>query len=365
VSNALNEPLYFSPIYKEKIWGGQAFRHILNRDVPPTASTGESWEISGFGNEQTKVIDGPMAQYTLGQIMKIMPEELLGSAVPSKIFPLLYKFLDADQKLSVQVHPDDAQAKQHGWGDYGKTECWYIIDAPEDGRIIVGFNKNVTRDEVAAAVSENRLHEILNHIPVASGDILFIPAGTVHAILDKTLIYEVQETSDTTLRLYDWGRTDSNGKPRDLHVNDALEVMDTGFHNRHRIEPVIIDETGFKHAYRIACRYFAIEQYTLFRDMDISLDKKKSFRVMTVIGEPVHLVLQKSEMDVSKGETILIPAACKEVTVAGVSGARFLISYIPDLVSEIIQPLTAIGVPKEAIALLGGNPEKNDLLPLL
>lgn len=358
-------PLSFTPIYKEKIWGGQSLKTKLNKPIPDKKNIGECWELSGYGDDQSIVDSGPLVNKTLTDIYEQLGKELIGKIPKYPNFPLLYKFIDAQDKLSVQVHPDDLQAKQNNWGNFGKTECWYVVDAKEDAQIIVGFKEKVSIGDVAHAVATGSLEQILNYIPITTGDLLFIPAGTVHAIMDETLIYEVQETSDTTFRLYDWGRTDDSGKPRDLHIDEALRVLDTTVHSRHRIEPVVIDQDGYKHAFRTACSYFAIEQFAFMRDIEIELPTKQSFRVVTNLGENAKLQYGEYFCNLEKGCSILIPAKLDKVIISGVAGTRFLLSSVPDLKNEVIDPLVKVGIPKEAIALLGGNPDKNDLLKML
>ena len=216
------------------------------------------------------VADGPLAGTALGRLVAESADELLGKIETFGTFPLLFKFIDARDRLSVQVHPDDAQARENGWGEFGKTECWYVVDAKKDARIVVGFKENVTPKAISRAIENGSLHELLNSMPVKSGDVLFVPAGTVHAIMEGTVLYEIQETSDTTLRLYDWGRVDGAGKPRQLHVRDALTVIDTIAHDAHyRIPPITLEERGCLHSYCAACRYFAVERYRFLRAEEV------------------------------------------------------------------------------------------------
>ncbi len=360
------EPFLLNPIFKEKIWGGTALKEKLNKSVPNTR-IGESWEISGFDNEQTTVLKGKLAGITLGDLYSESPQGLAGSASSSPFFPLLFKFIDAEDKLSVQVHPDDDQAARHqGWGRSGKSECWYIVDAHEDAKIIVGFKKEISPAEIKEAVLSNSLQEVLNFVPISAGDVLYIPAGTVHAILEKTLIYEIQQASDITLRLYDWDRTDETGKSRPLHLEDAISVLDTSRGYNYKIEPVIIDEpNGIKHSYRAVCSYFALEQYAFFRDAETYLPPKQSFRAVSVIGEPVQLVSRTGSLLINKGQSALIPAELRDVWITGKAGSRVLLTSVPDLHSEIIEPLSQLGLPNDAIKLLGGYEKKNDLLSFL
>jgi mannose-6-phosphate isomerase len=355
------EPIFFKPICKETLWGGCALRTRFNRPLPPDLPIGESWEIVSHRDDQSMVAAGPLAGVTLDRLVAEHPRELLGKIETFGKFPLLYKFIDARDRLSVQVHPDDAQARAGGWGEFGKTECWYVVDAPENGRIITGFARDVTIEEVRKAIETSSLHELLNFNPIKAGDVLFIPAGTVHAILEGACIYEVQETSDTTLRLYDWGRVDAQGKPRPLHVHDALTIIDTAAHEGCSIAPVSFQTRGYGHSYRVACRYFALEQFDFSRDDEVILSARQSFRVLTVLSGRVHLHYPSGSSDVPLGATTLLPAVLRDVRVHGSAGTRIMVSWVPDLQNDIITPLQTLGVPDEAIERLGGFRQRNDL----
>jgi mannose-6-phosphate isomerase len=359
------EPLFFKPIYKETIWGGSALRTRFNRPLAPDQLVGESWEVVNLETDQSMVEGGPLSGTALGRLAAESADELLGKIDFFGKFPLLYKFIDARDRLSVQVHPDDAQARENGWGEFGKTECWYVVDAKKDARIVVGFREDVTHKVISRAIENGSLHELLNIMPVKSGDVLFIPAGTVHAIMEGTVLYEIQETSDTTLRLYDWGRVDGSGKPRSLHVRDALKVIDTIAHERYRISPITLEECGCLHSYWAACRYFALEQYRLVRAEEFLLPAKQSFSVLTVINGAIRLHYPAGNTDVQSGTTVVLPAVLRDVRVAGIAGADLLLSSVPDLQREIISPLRLYNIPDRTIMQLGGFPEHNDLIRFL
>ena len=359
------EPLFFRPIYKETIWGGAALRTRFKRPIAPGRAVGESWEVVSLGADQSMVAQGPLAGVTLGRLAAEEPAALFGDIGASGDFPLLFKIIDASERLSVQVHPDDAAALEHGWGRNGKTECWYVIDAKENARIVAGFREEVTRERINRAIETDALDLLLNVIPVKRGDVLFVPAGTVHAIMEGALLYEVQETSDATLRLYDWGRVDAAGKSRPLHVREALSVIDTHAHDHRPITPIVIDEGGCAHSFRAACRYFVLEQYAFSRDRELVLPLKKSFRVLTVINGAIRLSYPAGSAEVVAGATVVLPAILRDVRVSGTAGADVLISSVPDLQQEIIAPFRRQGIPDTAIAHLGGFPERNDLTKFL
>jgi mannose-6-phosphate isomerase len=362
-------PIFFKPIFKEKIWGGQNLKTSLTKDIPPNSTIGESWELSGYSSDLSVAITEECNNLSIQHILEKNPKGLLGDIPDTGVFPLLYKFIDANDKLSVQVHPDNTQVRQNNWGNSGKTECWYIADAKPGAQIIVGFKEGATLSDVESGIKNNTLDLLLNQIPVTKGDMLFIPSRTVHAILDGTLLYEVQETSDITFRLYDWGRVDKTGKPRQLHIAESLKTVDTTYHDQHKIPPVSVEPIkGVKHSFRVVCKYFAIEEYYFEDSHTITLSSKKSFSVITVLdGSIVINTDSKVNFPVVKGQTVLIPADCysNTIIVDGEVNSRFILSTVPDLKSEIIDPLKNFGISNDEIALLGGSPASNELIHLL
>jgi mannose-6-phosphate isomerase len=354
-------PLTFEPIYKEKIWGGQSLKAKLNKNIPSNIPIGESWEISGVAGNESRVANGPFANQTLCALMELDQDGLVGKSHHGILFPLLYKFLDARQDLSIQSHPNDKQAQSLGLGSEGKTECWYIIDAQPDTKVICGFLEGVELKDVKAALDANRLVSVCNFVPVSAGDVIFVPAGTVHAMLANTVLYEVQQTSDVTFRLYDWDRLDKSGKPRQLHIEQALATLDMTNHQRHRIAPVVISDAEVFHSIRIACRYFAMEEYWCEQSAQWDLQAKGSFQTITVLSGSFSVSVKSGEYHYVKGETALFPASGGAMRISAAAGTRMLTSYAPDLVSDIIAPLVRKGVAREDIERLGGNPSRNDL----
>ena len=359
-------PLRFKPILKEKIWGGTALERVLGKSVPPGNVIGESWELSGVAGNESISISDPYRGTALGKIVASDPGVVVGSIPRFRGFPLLYKFIDAHAKLSVQVHPDDAQAKALGYGEFGKSECWYIIDAKPGAQVVCGFAHGVNRDQVRDAAASEKILPLLNYILVSPGDVIFVPGRTVHAVLGGVLFYEVQETADTTLRLFDWDRLDKGGKSRALHLKESLEIVDTTWHEHHKIPPVVFEQAAaFTHSFRVACRYFALEEYRFSRPAEVSLPAKRSFRVITVCSGDIRLVNERSSTALRKGDTVLVPACLTQAYVAAGAGAMVLLSSVPDLASEVVAPLSAKGVSHEAIVGLGGNPATSDLAVLV
>ena len=217
-------PLAFEPVFKDYIWGGRNLETKLGRALPP-GTVAESWEVAAHPNGQTKVAAGPLSGYTLDALQARLGERLLGQAADAANFPLLIKLLDANRWLSVQVHPDDAYAREHA-GELGKTELWIILHAEPGAELIYGLKDGVTREQFAQAAANGAIEHMLHHVSIRSGDAVYVPAGTVHALGPGAIVAEIQQNSDTTYRLYDWGRSGADGQSRPLHVQQALDVID-------------------------------------------------------------------------------------------------------------------------------------------
>ena len=220
-------PLKFRPIFKEKIWGGSKLRNQLFKNTS-SDKTGESWEISGVEGNISVVDNGFLQGKSLNDIISEYKESLLGKKIYNKFgteFPLLIKFIDADDDLSIQVHPDDNTAKKRH-KSFGKTEMWYVIDADKNAELITGVCKNTNKGEYSELLLNKQLKTILNFEKVKKGDVFFIPAGRIHAICKGILLAEIQQTSDITYRIYDWDRKDDTGNERELHTESAIDVID-------------------------------------------------------------------------------------------------------------------------------------------
>jgi mannose-6-phosphate isomerase len=217
-------PLKFKPIYKQRIWGGQKLREVFNKDIPPHEKIGESWELADLPDDKSVIANGELAGHTLGSVIQKYPIEITGDKTFAGPFPLLIKFLDAQDILSVQVHPDPETCERMGEGQ-PKTECWYIISAASNAVIYKGLKKDVTRGQFAEAIRNGTVAGLLTKVPVEAGQCHFLPAGTAHSIGAGLLIAEIQTPSDTTYRVFDWNRVGEDGKPRELHIEEALESI--------------------------------------------------------------------------------------------------------------------------------------------
>ncbi len=227
-------PMLIRPRYVERIWGGDNLATRLGKPAPRDKTIGESWEIY----EENTVANGVYAGKTIGELRGLMGKDLMGHVPADQTFPLLTKLIDATETLSVQVHPDDRFAQQLEHQHYGKTECWYVIDAKAGATLTYGFARDSTPDEYAQLVKDGKLDGLLRQLPVKAGDVVYIPAGTVHAIGAGIILYELQQTSDVTYRIYDWNRKDAQGKTRELHVDKARQVLDYHRWTRDAIKPL-------------------------------------------------------------------------------------------------------------------------------
>ena len=358
-------PLLFEPIYKEKVWGGRALEQKLAKNIPRGAAIGESWELSAVPGDESRALSAPYSGKTLPSIFESEKERIVGKGRFS-FFPLLYKFIDSHEKLSIQVHPKDQAARAGMPEVFGKTECWFVVDGKPGAELICGFQKGATLQDIKDALKQDRLPEVCNFVSIKPGDVVFVPAGTVHALIDSMIIYEVQQTSDTTFRLYDWGRVGKNGVSRPLHVQEALRTIELDDHDQHIIPPVVLaNEKGVYHAVRVACRYFTLEEYRVASSLSLAFGPKNSFQVVTMLdGELIYAGASGRER-IAKGQTALIPACVGPLDICSKGPAHFLVSYVPDIKEGIVNPLLKKGIPREAIAGLGGSPASNDIIGIL
>lgn len=261
-------PLTFTPVLRDYIWGGRNLERLYGRRLPP-GPTAESWEISAHPTASTVVDAGPLRGWSLPDVLSAYGVRLVGRragwALARGRFPLLVKLLDAEQRLSVQVHPPDDYALAHEGNELGKTEMWVVLHATPDARIILGTRAGVTAHAFRAALSGGeRLAELLHAFPVKAGDAIFIAPGTVHAALEGLVINEVLQNSDTTYRVYDWERVGPDGRPRPLHVDKAMDVIDFDHAAPGPVQPITLPGApGVVHQRLAGCRYFVVERVSL------------------------------------------------------------------------------------------------------
>lgn len=323
-------PLKFKPTYKEKIWGGKKMYTVLHKeDSRELEQCGESWELSGFDEEPSIVTNGFLAGNSLNELVEVYMGDLVGEKVFRQygaVFPLLIKFIDAHDDLSVQVHPNDEMAREQG--DFnGKTEMWHVIQADEGARINVGFKRRMDRTSLQKAMDENRVEETLNFNEVRAGSTFFIPAGKVHAIGKGVLLAEIQQLSDITYRLYDYRRKDAEGKERELHVEEALDCID---YTDRRNEAVDYAPQLNKTVPLVACPYF-ITNYLAFdkavEKIYVSLD---SFVLYICTEGRAAVCLNDGTSEIlSMGECLLIPAETEEAVIKPDGLCKMLEVYMP------------------------------------
>lgn len=345
-------PLQLRPIAKATVWGGRNLERLLGKTLTPGALIGETWEAW----DGCVIENGAHRGATLGQLIEADAPAILGSS--ARRLPLLFKFIDAQDDLSVQVHPNDAQAQQIENYPYGKTEAWYILHAEPGAMLIHGFKDVVDPTHVRAYLDQNRLQELLAYAPVRTGDVIFVPAGTVHAIQRGIVLAEIQENSDITYRLYDWGRAD---KTRRLHVDESLQVSTFAPSLSHTIPSLTIHHSGYDQHFLVACQYFVFERLDVHATIRISSPQHR-FQILSIVQGAARI----NEVDAPLGQTLLIPAQCDTFEIVPIAPCQILRAYIPDLRHDLIEPLQRAGYRPSEIARLGGDlSATNALLPWL
>ncbi len=322
-------PIKLIPFYKEMLWGGRELASVFGRELPD-GTIGESWEVAAIGDDISVVGNGFFAGNNLEEMSEIYMDELLGEKVYKKYgygFPLLVKLIDAQQNLSVQVHPDDTMAQKRHMS-YGKTEMWYVVDAKPGAKLYVGFNQPVDRVKFEEYLSAGKLEMLLREYPVVAGDAFFIPAGTIHAIGAGVLIAEVQQSSDITYRVYDYNRVDKDGNSRELHTDFALDTIDFEGGN---LENFALSAKKMQNEFveLITCDYFCTNILGLSGEIRYDYSTKDSFVILMCVSGSLSVCYgsQGGEVSVGSGESVLLPAVLGDVVLRGT--ATVLTTYIP------------------------------------
>ncbi len=306
-------PLQFEPILKERIWGGTKLKTMLNKPIT-SEITGESWEISTVGNEVSVIANGTFKGKTLNDLINLYPTEILGTKVYTRFgkqFPLLFKYLDAREDLSIQLHPNDELAKKRH-NSFGKTEMWYVMQADEDARLIVGFKEKSSPEAYLEHLESKTLLNILDTKKVKSGDVFMLETGTIHAIGAGILIAEIQQTSDITYRVYDFDRKDSKGNTRELHVDLALEAL-----NYDKIEAQrFYDKNENVSNEVVHCPYFTTNFIPLNGIATFS-KTADTFRVLMCVEGEFSLRVAGEIYQYTIGSTVLLPASLTDYQLIG------------------------------------------------
>jgi mannose-6-phosphate isomerase len=320
-------PLKFIPQYKDKIWGGKRLREILGKKNA-SDKAGESWEISSVQGNISVVENGFLAGNNLQELIEVYMGDLVGDKIYDQFgieFPLLIKFIDATEQLSIQVHPNDEMALERH-SSYGKTEMWYIIQAEKNSELIIGFNSKIEKNTYVHHLENDTLTEILNYVKVKAGDVVFLPAGRIHAIGAGILLAEIQQTSDITYRIYDFNRLDSDGNPRELHTDLSIDAIDYSYYDNYKIN--YLNKTN-ESSELVRCKYFT----TNILDFNITIEKDylqlDSFIIyMCLDGKFVIEYYDNETINVIKGESLLIPAEIKNLRLNPVTATKILEIYV-------------------------------------
>ncbi|MEW8955673.1 mannose-6-phosphate isomerase, class I [Clostridium sp.] len=310
-------PIKFENLYYDKIWGGRDLESF--RDNLPEGNIGESWDIACHPNGTGIVANGKFKGMSFNELIEGHKEEVLGSEINGDRFPLLIKLINAKDKLSVQVHPDD----EYGFRvekEPGKTEIWYVVEAFQGANLVVG-TKDCTKEQFVEAIDKGEFDKYLNKIPVKKGDVYFVKSGLVHAIGEGVIIAEIQQNSDTTYRVYDYNRG------RDLHVDKALDVIDFSLKGK-RAAGVKVEKEGYTKNYYALCEHFALEEYDI-KDKVVENSDRERFHVLTCVQGEGDISYKDGIEKLKKGDSILIPASLGEYTISG--QLKALKSYVPNI----------------------------------
>ncbi|GIO19527.1 mannose-6-phosphate isomerase, class I [Oceanobacillus oncorhynchi subsp. incaldanensis] len=315
-----NEPLFLEPVLQERIWGGKKLQTEFGYSTP-YERTGEAWVISAHPNGPCQIKNGPLEGRTLQDAWENHKELFNRAEAAGETYPLLVKILDANENLSVQVHPDDIYAQKQEGVPYGKTECWYVLDAEEGAELILGHHAN-SREELKKAMENGEWDTLLKSVPVTAGDFVYVPSGTIHAIGAGIVILETQQSSDITYRVYDYDRTDANGEPRELHLEQAAEVTNVPHEDPSvgTLQEAIEDLTVQK---LVEETYFTVYHWDL--QGDAMLERDKDFLQVSVIKGAASITIDDTSFAIEKGDHFVIPHTVKAFSLKG--NAEMVVSH--------------------------------------
>jgi len=313
-------PLKFIPICKDKIWGGNKLNELLNKQYPGLPNCGETWEISGIQDEVSVVSNGFLKGNNLEELIEVYMGDLVGDKVYEKFgteFPLLIKFIDANDNLSIQVHPnDELSLERHD--AFGKTEMWYVVQADPGARLISGFNRKIDKEGYLKYFKNGQLEEILNYEEAKAGDVFFMPAGRVHAIGKGIVVAEIQQTSDVTYRIYDFNRVDDQGNPRELHTDLAVDAIDFKFVADYRTEYQPANDQSVK---LVECQYFTTNILLLSASVERDFTDLDTFVIYMCLEGRYSIAWDDETIVVEKGESVLVPAMINNFVLSTVNGS--------------------------------------------
>ncbi|KGM94348.1 mannose-6-phosphate isomerase [Clostridium novyi A str. 4552] len=311
-------PLKFENLYYQKIWGGRDLE--LFRNNIPKGNIGESWDVACHKNGMSIVKNGEFRGLRLDKLIEKEKENILGTKIKDNRFPILIKLINAKDKLSVQVHPNNKYAKRVE-GDMGKTEVWYVVEAFKGANLVVGIKEKCNKEEFKTAIEEGKLYSYLNRVPVKKGDVYLVKSGLVHAIGEGVIIAEIQQNSDTTYRVYDYNRG------RELHVKKALDVIDLNLKGR-KYEGIEVKKEGYTKNYLCLGREFSLELYNIKNCVEENSDLERFF-IFTCVEGKGEIIYRDGMEEIQTGESILIPAILGKYKLQG--NMKLLKSYVPDI----------------------------------
>jgi mannose-6-phosphate isomerase len=320
-------PLKFKTIYKDKIWGGQKIKSYLHKDFGNLPNCGETWEISGVKSDVSIVANGALQGESLAELLEHYSADLVGDKVYKHFgntFPLLVKFIDANEDLSIQVHPDDELAKKRH-NSFGKTEMWYIIEADPGSTLIAGFNRELDEKTYLEYFNSGRLTEILNKEQANAGDVFFLPAGRVHTIGKGLLLAEIQQTSDITYRIYDFDRLDDKGNKRELHTEEALAAIDYKHYPEYKTKYQPKKNETVK---LVICPYFTTNVLDFTENTTKDYSNLDSFVIHVCLAGAYTVKYNGESYPVKMGESILLPKTIDKIDLETTSGFKILESFI-------------------------------------
>lgn len=318
-------PLRMRPILRRYLWGGRRLGLVLGKEIGEEPDYAESWEVVDRGADQSTVKAGPLAGATLAELVREFGPQLLGRHAPQEPFPLLFKFLDAQAQLSVQVHPNDSQAALLDPPDLGKTEAWVILAADPGSYIYAGLQPDCDRNTLAQAIEQEACERCLCRIEPHVGDCFFLPAGVVHALGPGLLVAEIQQSSDTTYRMYDWNRLGPDGRPRKLHVAQALDVTDFSYGP---VKPQTPQPTTQPHVVRlVACDKFTLDKWLFDRPQTAGGDQR--CHILAVLSGSATIAGDECDRPLQRGDVILLPAELGGVLITPTGPCELLDAYLP------------------------------------
>lgn len=320
-------PLLFHPIFKERIWGGNKLKTVLNKNIP-FDHCGESWEISAVPNDVSVVREGKLEGKPLDELIRTYQGKLVGTKVYEKFgdtFPLLIKFLDAQEDLSIQLHPNDELAqKRHN--SFGKTEMWYVMQADEGASVRSGFNRKIDHQTYLQHLNRKKLDDVLNIIPVQADDVIFLPAGRVHSIGKGLVIAEIQQTSDVTYRIYDFDRVDNQGNKRQLHTEEALDAIDYEHYPEYKTS---YRQVSNEVTQVVSSNYFTTSRLHFTQAIQRNYQDIDSFVIYICLEGSFTIEFSQGSVAVKKGDSVLLPASLKEVTLRPDVESKLVETYVP------------------------------------